>query len=72
MPTESPSQVVLNFFSSWKKVARSSLTKRTPFWAFLAQRTTSGGHGRSKCSWAHSRPVAPQPAWISSKARGTS
>ena len=72
MPAESPSHVVLNFFSSWKKVASSSLTNRTPFWAFFAQVTTSGGHGRSKASCAHTRPVMPQPVWISSKMSGTS
>ena len=72
MPTESPSQVVLNFFSSWKKVARSSLTKRTPFCAFLAQTTTSGGQGRSKCWWAQSLPVTPQPVCTSSNMSGTS
>ena len=53
MPTASPSQVVLNFFSSWKNVASSSLTNSTPFCAFLAQMTTSGGTGRSNSSCAH-------------------
>ncbi len=72
MPTESPSQVVLNFFSSWKNVARSSLTKRIPFCAFLAQTTTSGGQGRSKSSCAQSRPVAPHPVCTSSNISGTS
>jgi hypothetical protein len=72
MPAESPSQVVLNFFSSWKNVASSSLTNSTPFCAFLAQMTASGGSGSAKPSCAHSRPVAPQPVWTSSKSSGTS
>ena len=72
MPTESPSHVVLNFFSSWKKVASASLTKSTPFCAFLAHVTRSGGHGSSKCSCAHIRPVMPQPVCTSSKISGTS
>ena len=72
MPTESPSHVVLNFFSSWKNVASSSLTNSTPFCAFFAQVTTSGGHGRSNSSCAHSRPVMPQPVCTSSKISGTS
>ncbi len=72
MPVESPSHVVLNFFSSWKNVASSSLTNSTPFCAFFAQVTTSGGHGRSKCSCAHRFPVMPQPLCTSSKISGTS
>ena len=72
MPTESPSQVVLNFFSSWKNVASSSLTNSTPFCAFFAHVTTSGGHGRSNSSCAHRRPVMPQPVCTSSNISGTS
>ena len=72
IPTESPSQVVLNFFSSWKNVASSSLTNSTPFWAFLAQVTTSGGQGSSNSSCAHIRPVMPQPVCTSSNTSGTS
>ena len=72
MPTESPSQVVLNFFSSWKKVASASLTNRMPFCAFFAHVTTSGGDGRSNSSCAQSRPVIPHPVCTSSNTSGTS
>ncbi len=72
MPTESPSQVVLNFFSSWKNVASASLTKSTPFCAFFAHVTRSGGLGSSNSSCAQSRPVMPQPVCTSSKINGTS
>ena len=55
-----------------KNVASSSLTKSTPFCAFLAHVTTSGGQGRSNSSCAQRRPVMPQPVCTSSKTSGTS